>query len=475
MAATGGATPCMKLEIYWDSGWVDESSSLVGASGEVQLLPPAEGLVATGLGAGAQAYVTVDNRTGRYSRYKAGSQANTYGIYGKSVRLSGGYVYQGTPEYVVVFTGRIVDVREDETSGRATLTCHDMASAYEQAKASTVLHENVRTDLWISEMCSALGITNYDLDRGLAVIPFAWLDDDYPLAEARAAAIAEGGVVFFDSDGQLRFWNATHWCNATSVATFTTDDYAELEPVTDYVNVVNIVGVEYQPRQVVQPTVVYQLQRPLGLPPGESRLVTLKFQLPLETFQGYVLHATSGGEDVSSDVSVSPAAPQYASSWYATFSNSDTRRGVWVTTFEVYGRPVAGRPAEQYVYDASDGNIPRRRDFRGHIDIQTEAQATLLAALLAERLKEPRLRLALKGLYANPLLELGDVVTVQGDLTGVDKNALLTHISWQFGGGAYTMDIEVADYTDFYKYNNYFKVGTSKLGSSGEGIGRLFI
>jgi hypothetical protein len=469
-AQTGGATPAIKVEIYWATSWVDETAYLVAANGEHRIAPPGQVLVASGSEAGSALSLVMDNRTGRYSRLRSGSMANTYGIYGKKVRVQLGYYYGVNPELVTVFTGVIVDIHESETSYQVSLACQDMAAMYEQVKVRTQMYRNIATDEWIGTLCSALGIASYNLERGLTVMPWAWLDDDFGLAAIRAAAAAEGGIAFFDSDGALRFWNAAHWCNATSVLTMTPSLYAELTPRTDYVNVVNVVGAEYQPRQAGAPAIVYSLEKPIFVPPGGSTATTLKFSLPAVQFLGCMLKATIGGHDRSSSISINPSSPQYAMSWDITFSNSDANAGAWVVLFDVLAVPLLGRPAEQIIVDRSSGGTVRRRDFRGNIDMQSLAQAMLLAALTVERFKNPVLYCQISGMYGNPLLELGDVVTVQAINTGINANMVVLAINWRYEAGSYTMDLQLQQFDNFYAYANYFVVGQTQLGS-----GRLFV
>ena len=461
-AAASGAQPCIRFEVRWDGvNWVDESAFvLTGVAGSKALVGPGEGLLGLGNG-GASATVPVDNRTGRYSIRRAGSQANTHGLYGKLARISAGYVQAGTPRFVAVFYGRVANVSEAEASGEAQLALTDMASAFEQVKLSTPLYTGYRTDEWIATICTALGIGSPVLERGLGIIPHCWLEEDFALAEARAAAQSEGGVLFFDDAGTLCFWNATHWIGAASVATIS---YGEMVPKTAYQHVANIVGVEYQPRQAGRPAVVHQLERPVYVRPGGSTTVSCQFQLPLARYQGRTMRATAGGEDASGSITVAPTTPQYAGSWDVTFSNANTRQALWVTAFDVFGEPLAGRPAEQFVHDVSGANVDWRRDFRGNLSVQTAAQARMLAAMTATRMAPPRLTLTLSDLRANPLLELGDIVTVSGTRTGVSTTAMILGIDWQFGQ-SYRMGLELVSFVDFYAYANYWRVGTSNVGA----------
>lgn len=470
--AAGVMSPCALVEAYWNASWVDETSYFVSGSGASQIVPPGQGLLGMGTAGGASCTLTMSNIDGRYSRLHAGSQAALYGIYGKQIRVSLGYMYGATPETVRVFTGRIVGVTEQESDGRAELQCADVSSAVAQQKLSSPMYMNQRTDEWIETLAGLAGISGHTLERGHAVIPYCYLDNDFAWDEIRRVAMAEGGVAFFDADGTLRFWNAAHWCGVASVATYNLATFAELTPESDYDDVYNQVGVEYQPRLQGPVSSVYQLERPLLVGPGASRTVTLRFSLPLVSFFGYTLHASSsGGVDMSSLVSVDPVVPDAAGSWTVTLANSHPYYEAIVGALEVWGWPLQGRPAEEYVEDQSGSDVPRRRDVRGNWNVQTEEQARLIAPMMATRLKDLRPSFTLHDMPGNPLLELGDIVTVTGATrTGVSsKTALLGGMRWTYGTGGYVMTMNLHDFTDFYVHTNYFKVGTSVLNS-----GRLF-
>ncbi len=476
-AAKSGRRPCYKVEVCWDgTNWTDESQYLQpNFHAQLGLVDPFEGLISMGSAGSGRATLRFANDISngrRFSQDYPGSQAATYGIYGKKVRLSTGFYHGATPETVTVWTGRFMAPVDKERAAIASIECHDMGSIPMQQKQSTMLYAGVQTNGWIQTLANLAGITATNLERGLITLPYAYLDDDFAMDEIRRAAAAEGGVAFFDASGTLRFWNAAHWCNATSVATFTVSDFAELEPKRAYNDIYNVISVEYQPRQAGQTTQVYRLERAITVPPGGSKEVKLKLNSPLLSFTSYELSACSGGgDDMTADVSVAPTGPDAAASWTATFSNANTRQAAFITRFDVYGVPIEGRPAETYEIDESGSDVPRRRDIRGNWYIQTEAQAKLIASILSQRFKALRLSMVLRGAPANPLLELGDVVTVQATRTGINRTAIITTLDHR-GGKGYLMDIGLSDFTDFYTYSGYMVVGTSALGASG---GRLFL
>ena len=472
VAATS-AKPVYKIEICWDGvNWTDETGNTVlGFTVRDGIIDPFQGLASMGDAPVGKADITVDNYNGRFSQDHSGSQAAVYGIYGLGIRLSAGYYYGATPEYVRVFTGRIMDVTESERGATATLTCHDLGSIPMQQKYSTMIYEGTQINSWISTLATLASVGSTDLEQALTVIPYAYLDDDYALDEVKRAAQSEGGVAFFDVNGTLTFWNAAHWANASSVATMTATGYGELEPRRAYSDIYNVIAVEYQPRQAGQVDKVYSLDRAVMVPPAGSKELKLKLRTPLASFAEYDLSAcSSGGADMVANVTVVPTSPDAAASWTATFSNSDTRQAAYITRFDVYGEPVVGRPAETYELNQSGTATPRRKDIRGNWYIQTETQAKLIASVLGQRFKTLRVSLALSGMPANPLLEVGDVVTVTGTRTGINQTAIITSRELR-GGKSFKMSLELSDFTSFYPYTGYLVVGTSAIGASG---GRLF-
>ena len=472
-AAAVSAKPCYKVEVQWDgANWTAETANtLLGGSCQAQIVDPFEGLSSMGGAPIGSANIVVDNYDGRFSEGRAGSQAATYPLYGKGIRISAGYYHGATAEYVGTFTGRIAEVVEAERSVKAKITGHDLGFIPMQQKYSTMMYADVPISAWISTLATLAGVASTDLEQSLTIAPYAYLDDDYALDEIKRAAASEGGIAFFDVAGKLRFWNAAHWCNAGSVATFAVADFAELEPKRAYDDIYNVISVEYQPRGEGQVDEVYGLDRSFIIPPGGSKTMKLKLRKPLRATAVYKLSACSGGgDDMTAAVSVAPTMPDTASSWTATFSNSNTQQAAFITRFDVYGAPIEGRPAETHELDQSGAGTARRKDIRGNWYIQTEAQAKLIASVLGQRFKNLRLAMTLRGVPANPLLEVGDVVTVQATRTGINRTAIITNITHNFRA-AYTMDIGLSDFTDFYPFTGYFVVGTSVLGAAG---GRLF-
>jgi hypothetical protein len=388
--------------------------------------------------------------------------------------------YPTTPE----FTGRIMNVPETEAGATVDLSCVDMGTDPKRQNRSTAIQnggaisDGVQTHYWIASLAGLASLSMAaSSETGLMMIPFVGLDDDELMGEIGACASSEGGVAFIDGSGNLAYWSATHWIGASSVATITVADYAELQPKRNGDNEWNIIPVEYQPRQRGKPAKVYSMQRGFCIPPQigaspGSHTATLNFSLPLVSFISYTMQVCSGGGvDMSTAVTLSSDYPTASKRWPLTWRNSDPNQAAYVTKFEVLGYPLEGRTSESYTTVNTTGNPDRRMPPLRNDYIQTEEQARYLADMLADRLGTVRLQLTAQGLAANPLLELGDVVTVTSVLTGISTNAIVvgkkSHYVVSETDGSLTMDLDLVDVTGMYGSNNYFRVGTSALGSSG--------
>lgn len=463
-AAAVMADPCLKVEIEWTAtNWTDESAYAISATGHSEIMEPYAGLLSLGTARLATASVVMQNASKRYSVKVAGTQAATNGIRGKGIRISAGYA----SEYVRVFTGRIMDCTAPETEETATLICHDMGSDPKRQNYTSAMYHNDEMITWMGRLRAWAGLM-HSFEESVHVIPYAYVDDDELLDEMRKVAASEAGVLFFDADGTLRYWNAYHWVGATSVASYDRSDFVELTPQLGYDNIYNIIAVTYEPQQKGRAGVVYSLKRPVAVPRGGTAELTINFTKPLAEFVGYDMAAVDGGgNDMTASVTALPVLPDGAQRWTVTFTNADTVRAAWVTRFDVIGYPVDKRQAETFVEDASAvGETDRRYDLPANPYVQTDYQARFLARLLAQRLKQVRAVYRSDGMSGNPLLELGDVVTLQGDIALTSETAIIVAIDWQFADD-YTMSLMCADKSGLYGFteSEYWVIGTSACGS----------
>ena len=463
-----------KVYIQWDVDWVEETDWLLleGFRVERALVDPLRSLARLGQSPTGSATVRVDNRDGRYSTTKAGSPAATYGIYNKPVRVEAGYYDPSSGEVVArIFSGRIAGIRGGEVEGEATLTCRDGAGDFERQLVSTQMEHNVETRDWITTLLEEAGYTPGagEIEYSHGVIPFAYADRDNAWQEVLSAAASEGGSVFADLNGVVRFWPYTHWLGESEEHAWGVSLYQELQADYDHYNTFNVVSVEYEPRQVSRESVVYNLRRTISIPVGETKTETLVLSKPLDQFTGYeMLAVTGGGEDITGDVTLDSVEPTSAQSWTITFTNANTRHGAFITKFTVSGRALEGRPSETYTSDPDDlaGTTEARElALGGNWYIQTEEQAELLGELTRQRLSESPLVLHIQGMPFDPDLELGQKITVTSG-SGMAINTTGVAIRIQVRGLLpLLMDVDVAGYERFYGFpdDEFFIIGTSHL------------
>jgi hypothetical protein len=479
--AAANAALCASLEINWNGSWVDESGYLDvsqpgAASGSHYLFRPEQGILSLGWAADAVMSLRLDNEGGRFSRGKAGSPANLYGIHNKPIRLSIGYRHAGGAELADQFTGYVVDVpAESEAQSTVQLTARGMASQYADRKVSTLVYEGLSTDAWIAQLCTEAGIVSTALDHGYCVIPFAYASEQPVLDAVTHAAAAEGGFVHFAASGALTFWNATHWYGAAAVGTLTLDDYGDVSPRSRYTDIYKRVTVEVQPRQRGRLQRVYELKAPIWLPAGAAVLHKARLSLPFIEWHSYELAAGTGGGNAAAegDVNVSPSSPQSAQRWDVILTNTTTH-GLWVSKLDGFAYALEGRDSQSYEYaSAAEGQVDRNLDAPQLWEIQTEEQAAHIAETLIAWLRDgstgvaslqPRRVITASNVSGNPLWEPGDVMHLHSTETGLDGDAIIGGLDWELGSNDYTCTLALINAAGLYPAT-FHKIGTTVLGA----------
>ena len=198
--------------------------AVLAAAWADSLLHEREGLPLLGQTAPAAASIEVDNADGRFSPDVTGSMANTYypqGIWDLPVRISAGFVEDGTPETLRQFTGRAYQAREWQAMvdgrpvARAMLSLWDESAPLRQEKLTTEMYVDQRADAVLEELLDAAGVTGYSLDVGMGIVPWAWLDEENVWEQLTAIAGADGGWVRATKEGQIVFERVTHWLEAS--------------------------------------------------------------------------------------------------------------------------------------------------------------------------------------------------------------------------------------------------------------------
>lgn len=476
----------------WSTQATNETARVLEVSWSRQL--DFDGPLTTGKGPAAELTVTLSNYDQRFSPFnESGAHYSKLSddailpdgtiiryprLYMTPVRLRSGF----GSDLLSSFYGYIDDPGENYgvAGDNVTLRCLDRASALIQEKRSTILKENQRTDDWLCYMVENLsqGVIRIDrtnVDSGLFLVPYAWLDDENVWSEVNAAAGSEAGYAFFDEAGAFCFRNAAWWATySDSIAsqfTFTTARFADLRPRYDWRNVATGAVIEYQSRTPGGEQVVWRSNDTIIIPPGGTT-VEAKYEYPVEQIYPPRLRVdwlpVGGGGmpmDVPGDVGCT-LEETYAQRCTVTFTNT-THETAFVRDMQLRGRAIVGGPSEEIERDVAVPLVPANKTRPpSNPYVQTPAQASLLADFLVDRMQYPRLTYTLSGVPAIPWLQLGDRVTITAsEPITTSRDAIITKLSFRFvPQSGFSMDVECIDAAGLFLYGGYMVIGTGELG-----------
>lgn len=473
----------------WSSQADNETSRLLEVTWSRQL--DIDAPLSLGRGPAAEMSVTLSNYDQRYSPFN--SSGALYADLSAAATLPDGVTTIRYPRLFMVpirlrvgFGSDLIDAfygyidEPGETYGvsgdRVTFRCMDRALKLIQARKSSRLRKNWRSEEWLDYIVAQLGgiaVTPANLDNGFFAIPYAWLDDEVLWSEVQNVAGAEGGYAFFDETGAFLFRNAAWWNqysdSTSSQFEFTTARFSDLNPIYDYRNVATGAVVEYQTRSYGGEQVIWQRNETIAIPPG-GETVEARFELPAEYVYPPTLETdwkpvNAGGVAMNDDVGVT-LEDTYAQRTTLTFTNT-SHETAFVTNMKLRGRALVGRPSEQVERNVAVPLVPESKTrLSNNPYVQTREQAEMLADLAVERMQYPRLTYQLTGVPAIPWLQLGDKITITASQPiTTSRTAIITKLAFTWRPDApFTMTIDAVDTAALYTYAALFVIGTSEYG-----------
>jgi hypothetical protein len=462
------------LSISWDdSNWTAcDAANLTYSS---TFTNPGDPLIS--IGSGVETFIEFDllNDDGALSTLKRENDGNPV-LYNKKVKLDYGFL--GTNK-VRVFEGRITDFTETAKGEYIHVTAKDYGKTnLAQRRASTQILSNKRVDEWLETLANAANMTLTRHGYGLLTIPFVWLEDESILEQMIKAAQAEGAIVYVGTDGNVHYVSPLFWATdpTHSTSQWSLNANTDFETLTlkgRERNQYDNIYITYQNRYLGLNKEVYTLDRYIVIPsapPGGgtgSTRVTFKFTEPMYSLHEVSFTVTdSVGQDMTSNITwngrPSPSENDgylYAQHWDMTIDNNDPKRNAYLLKLRIIGRPVLGGPDEEY--KTAGGTDNRVYRIASNEYIQTEEQAKVLAELLKDRFVDnPRLIVNLTGVKPNPLLEVGDFITLTESNTHItNRGFYVTKIEYKLPDGR--MQLELVDATGYFQSNNYFTFGSS--------------
>ena len=510
-AATSRRIAC-RFRCDWDDDgfgsegdWTDESAYVLSVHGNMEAVGMRRPISAVGRGVADVVYVTCRNPecTGGDSgfRFSPSNAAGTlYAAIGEgAVNMKRAQfemaIYDGAvPERLAQITGYIVDLSENYRARTVTFEIRDRAADAVLTRASTTLQSEKKASEYMATLAAlfdrdAIAGGDQVFDDGLTAVPYYWLEDENVWDECGDLAEAHLGRIWFDKDGDLHFDDGGHFVKpstdawddpTTSQATFTTASFAECNPQYGFDSIFNHIIVEYQPRYTGYTQSIFTASDTITLLPGEADYsYHAKFDYPASSVTTPVvttdyIAVTPGGHGLAPTVSVNAT---YAASAELYLTNNDADYPCYFTQLGIRGSPLLTQePIKYEVEDAASIAAYGRRTWtiRNNPYIQTRRHAQMVADFLLARFKDPVQTIDLRGVPARPWLEVGDRVTVTETLTGINEDYWIGKISWRWSpGSTYTMDLSLMRIADMFELEDYFIIGTSKLGT-GADHGHLF-
>lgn len=480
----------LRIDWTFTGSYIDESARLVSATGSVRLAAPESGITSP-RGTVDQCTLTLDNRDGRYSPLNTSSP-----IYAS---IAGGGAYHapmflrvsidGGANYSRVFTGVIKIPQEAPpipgVAAQVTIDCRSRDEILLNKRLSTdidsfrAMHDDQANEAEIIAtflQAGGLSPSDYVLDPGLFVLPWAWLDDESPITDIWQIAAACGGRFYCDVDGIFRYENMAHWLfspHTTSQETLTEDGYGQMDgPTYDDRELYSGVTVIASPRSILEPGVLWAAQQVISVPADSNKTVIAKMRQPAYQIDSITYTAVTGGAvNITSYILVS--VTQYAQRVEIHLSNSHETDAAELIDLSILGTPVSGEPAieehlesEHAFWTSVPGFRPGRiRLLQQNPYLQTQQQALVLAEFLRDRYELPRLSWKLRNVPGDPGRLLGDRITVSNsEAMSASRQGFITAIDWRLSGRGFVNDIEIIDATDLYPFDEYFILGTNELG-----------
>lgn len=206
------------LEIQWDrTNWIDESDYFISVQGDERMDETITEAIAS------TADIILSNATERFLPENINSPIQAYLKPHTPIRLD--IIIDG--KSYRMFTGYIKSISPDRNNGTVNLHCFDNSLYVMNKDCPREAFLNKRADQLIYELASNAGLSDdqINLDYSLHTINAAWFGDRHTWPVMGEVAAAERGRVFFNREGEIRFWSREHIQNQEPVLTVSQENH----------------------------------------------------------------------------------------------------------------------------------------------------------------------------------------------------------------------------------------------------------
>jgi len=396
----------------------------------------AEGTVPVGNVSTAELTLELDNSDGVYYR-RSGSVYAGYLTANRKIRVWAGCVLaDGTEEMVELgeFFTRSWKASAGEVLAYVKAWDRSKRMKEERYSTSTVV-EGKRIDELVAIVAEAYGLIAADmvLDVSATTVEYAWFESKSFWSHLSDLAIGEGGSIYFDGNGKLRFENREHLAGQTvSVATLTDLDLIEdIEEAWEQDRLRNKVVVPVRPLTMGSETEVYNLATEITVPAGGTKSLTVYYAVrPVMEVQTPVI---TGGANVSID-----SWTAYAWGGSLVLANAGGSDEA-VTAITISGKPLEELGGLRAVaFDATSIEDYGTRTYTipdaGSRFIQDLSVAETMADDLLDVMGDPGAEVPVSG-RGRPELEIADRVTVEDEMLSISNDYWILRMVLKYDGG----------------------------------------
>lgn len=337
-------------------------------------------------------------------------------------------------EYQPIFSGWVTDWDVPETSKEVTATVQDRLNILSQTEITTsTVQQGLTFYEWFELVLADGGLAaeEYNIDSELDgddyIVPYGWLDSVTHRTALETLAQGCMAVVYMDRYNIIQI-KAIDSFDTTSVQAFTRSDYSNKSNQPVYDNITNKITVTTSPLVVTAGETVYETSddEPEEIEGSSTDDFTIYYtDSPVSDITSLIVSPSVSGVTVDSYVSYS---------WGATVTVTNTN-----TTdqeFQLVGVGSTYEVSGQKTVTASDTDSINENGLNTYsLDtndfIQTKTLATVIANKLLASFKDPQRDLSISfDVAGNPMIELGDPITVTDLYTSKDYKIVSQDISY---------------------------------------------
>lgn len=438
----------------------------------------------------AHATVVLDNTSKRYLPGYDGTIGD-YILRDRPIKLSVGY----NGEYINQFVGFTERPKNTLVSRNTTIECYDAMTYLSNKKSNLSAFVNTSFKDIVEALLNEQGFSpdQYSIEESTQPNIGYLMPKDRIVTDIFAEGCeAEGGIMFVDENGIIRFWNRLHFAkNQTSRWAFTYSNMKDIQ--WDSTNVINDVQITAKPLKPAAFNKIFELSQATDdtlVPAGSSIDYFAEFKDDLGNFPaisvdtpvyvasnaGSSTYSTNynkdgSGETGNTNITLS-SVYNFGSKYRLTFTNAGALP-VYITNIQLFGQParVTQLNTAPQIDATSIGLYGLNPDDNGtELEIKNDMiqdvnSANAIGYMLLRLFGNPMARMQLPN-FPVPHLQLGDAVTATILDTSTDVHAYIMGSEIEFSVGSKltsTLYVEERPLTSYFQLDISYLDGSDKL------------